>query len=65
MDNKAVYDSEETQIMQPVKAYKMIAFRGKVVFPGQAVHFDLVRDKSYTAISQAVESGERDRKSVV
>ncbi len=58
MDNKAVYDSEETQIMQPVKAYKMIAFRGKVVFPGQAVHFDLVRDKSYTAISQAVESGE-------
>lgn len=36
----------------------MIAFRGKVVFPGQAVHFDLVRDKSYIAISQAVESGE-------
>ncbi|MCH5160887.1 MAG: endopeptidase La [Clostridiales bacterium] len=36
----------------------MIAFRGKVVFPGQTVHFDLVRDKSYSAISRAVESGE-------
>lgn len=58
MDNKLIYDSEETQLIQPVKTYKMIAFRGKVVFPGQAVHFDLVRDKSYTAISQAVESGE-------
>ncbi|MCH5165438.1 MAG: endopeptidase La [Clostridiales bacterium] len=58
MENKIAYDVEETQIMQPVKAYKMIAFRGKVVFPGQSVHFDLVRDKSYTAIMQAVESGE-------
>ncbi|MDE6401682.1 MAG: endopeptidase La [Clostridiales bacterium] len=58
MDNKIIYDAEETQMLQPVKTYKMIAFRGKVVFPGQAVHFDLVRDKSYTAISQAVESGE-------
>lgn len=58
MDNKIIYDAEETQLIQPVKTYKMIAFRGKVVFPGQAVHFDLVRDKSYTAISQAVESGE-------
>ncbi|WP_438848131.1 endopeptidase La [Anaerocaecibacter muris] len=58
MDNKVIYDAEDTQLIQPVKTYKMIAFRGKVVFPGQAVHFDLVRDKSYTAISQAVESGE-------
>lgn len=57
-DNKYGYSVEETQILQPVKAYKMIAFRGKVVFPGQAVNFDLVRDKSYAAIAQAVESGE-------
>ncbi len=49
---------DEAQLVQPIKTYKMIAFRGKVVFPGQAVHFDLVRDKSYAAISQAVESGE-------
>ncbi len=58
MDNKYGYSAEDTQLLQPVKTYKMIAFRGKVVFPGQAVHFDLVRDKSYAAIAQAVESGE-------
>ena len=58
MENKFAYDAQDTQLIQSVKAYKMIAFRGKVVFPGQAVHFDLVRDKSYTAISQAVETGE-------
>ena len=58
-DNKIFYNTEDTRLAQSsVKTYKMIAFRGKVVFPGQAVHFDLVRDKSYTAISQAVESGE-------
>ncbi len=51
-------DVEQPQGMPAMKTYKMIAFRGKVVFPGQAVHFDLVRDKSYSAISQAVESGE-------
>ncbi len=58
MENKSVEDFGIEQIPQQPKTYKMIAFRGKVVFPGQAVHFDLVRDKSYTAISQAVESGE-------
>ncbi|MDE7164804.1 MAG: endopeptidase La [Clostridiales bacterium] len=58
MDNKYGYSAEDTQLLQRVKTYKMIAFRGKVVFPGQAVHFDLVRDKSYAAIAQAVESGE-------
>ncbi len=58
MENKTVITTDDVQIAQPVKTYKMIAFRGKVVFPGQAVHFDLVRDKSYSAISQAVESGE-------
>ena len=57
-DNKFGYSAEDTQLLSRVKTYKMIAFRGKVVFPGQAVHFDLVRDKSYAAISQAVESGE-------
>lgn len=58
MDNKAFTDTEEEQVMQPVKTYKMIPFRGKVVFPGQAVHFDLVRDKSYNAIIQAAEASE-------
>lgn len=58
MDNKYGYSTEDTQLLQRVKTYKMIALRGKVVFPGQAVHFDLVRDKSYAAIMQAVESGE-------
>lgn len=58
IENKSIIDVTETPIPQQPKAYKMIAFRGKVVFPGQAVHFDLVRDKSYSAISQAVESGE-------
>ena len=58
MENKATTEFEQTQIPQPVKTYKMIAFRGKVVFPGQSVHFDLVRDKSYAAISEAVEAGE-------
>ncbi len=58
MENKSVLDIEQSHIPQQAKTYKMIAFRGKVVFPGQAVHFDLVRDKSYSAISQAVESGE-------
>ena len=58
MENKTYITTEDVQIEQPVKTYKMIAFRGKVVFPGQAVHFDLVRDKSYSAISEAVESGE-------
>ena len=61
-DNKVFYDNnnaEQPQVVaQPAKTYKMIAFRGKVVFPGQAVHFDLVRDKSYAAIMQAVEAGE-------
>ena len=46
MENNSVTEFEQTQIISPVKTYKMIAFRGKVVFPGQAVHFDLVRDKS-------------------
>ncbi len=59
MDSKYSYnDTEQATVMQSAKTYKMIAFRGKVVFPGQAVHFDLVRDKSYAAISEAVESGE-------
>ncbi|MDE7108127.1 MAG: LON peptidase substrate-binding domain-containing protein, partial [Clostridiales bacterium] len=57
-DNKYGYSAEDAQLLSRVKTYKMIAFRGKVVFPGQAVHFDLVRDKSYAAIAQAVESGE-------
>lgn len=57
-EGKFTYNAEEATVMQSVKTYKMIAFRGKVVFPGQAVHFDLVRDKSYEAISRAVESGE-------
>ena len=43
MDNKVIYDAEDTQLIQPVKTYKMIAFRGKVVFPGQAVHFEIGR----------------------
>ena len=58
MDNKAFTNTEEEQVIQPVKTYKMIPFRGKVVFPGQAVHFDLVRDKSYNAIIQAAEASE-------
>lgn len=58
MENKAYITTDDVQIERPVKTYKMIAFRGKVVFPGQAVHFDLVRDKSYSAISEALESGE-------
>ncbi|MCH5350421.1 MAG: endopeptidase La [Clostridiales bacterium] len=58
MENKSIGDFGIDQIPAQPKTYKMIAFRGKVVFPGQAVHFDLVRDKSYAAISQAVESGE-------
>lgn len=63
MDNNSIdnrYDAiaEDTQVMQRVKTYKLIALRGKVVFPGQAVHFDLVRDKSYAAVLQAVENGE-------
>ncbi|MCH5155581.1 MAG: endopeptidase La [Clostridiales bacterium] len=58
MDNKYGYTAEDAQVIQSVKTYKMIAFRGKVVFPGQAVHFDMVRDKSYAAILQAVENGE-------
>jgi len=58
MENKGTVNIGAEQIPKTVKTYKMIAFRGKVVFPGQAVHFDLVRDKSYAAISQAVESGE-------
>ncbi len=58
MENKVIANTDDAQIPQPVKSYKMIAFRGKVVFPGQAVHFDLARDKSYSAVSAAVESGE-------
>lgn len=58
MEDRQITEAEEQQIPQSNKAYKMIAFRGKVVFPGQAVHFDLARDKSYSAISQAVEAGE-------
>ncbi len=58
MDNKAFTNTDEENIVQPVKTYKMIPFRGKVVFPGQAVHFDLARDKSYNAIIQAAEANE-------
>ncbi|MBD5132112.1 MAG: endopeptidase La [Clostridiales bacterium] len=61
MDDKIFYNdnTEQTQLSGTgAKTYKMIAFRGKVVFPGQAVHFDFVRDKSYAAILQAVENGE-------
>lgn len=58
LENKFSYTSQDAQMLHSVKTYKMIAFRGKVVFPGQAVHFDLVRDKSFAAISQAVEMGE-------
>ncbi|MCH5153923.1 MAG: endopeptidase La [Clostridiales bacterium] len=63
MDNNSIDNSygaaaEDAQVIQRVKTYKLIALRGKVVFPGQAVHFDLVRDKSYAAVLQAVENGE-------
>lgn len=58
MENKSIFESDQTTMPQQVKSYKMIPFRGKVVFPGQAVHYDLVRDKSYAAVAQAVEEQE-------
>ena len=58
MDNSAFTNPDEGKDVRSVKTYKMIAFRGNVVFPGQSVHFDLSRDKSYNAITQAIETGE-------
>ena len=58
MENNSVNSTEETQIPQTVKTYKMIPFRGKVVFPGQTVNCDFVRDKAQTALDMAYESGE-------
>ena len=58
MENNSVNSTEDTQIPQTVKTYKMIPFRGKVVFPGQTVNCDFVRDKAQTALDMAYESGE-------
>ena len=58
MENNSVNSAEDTQIPQTVKTYKMIPFRGKVVFPGQTVNCDFVRDKAQTALDMAYESGE-------
>lgn len=58
MESKFPYNADEPSLVRPIKTYKMIAFRGRVVFPGQSVHFDLVRDKSYAALMEAVETGE-------
>ena len=58
MDNSAFTDMSE-DLLRTVKTYKMIVSRGKVVFPGQTVSYDLTHDRSYNAVSQAVESGER------
>ncbi|MCL2797985.1 MAG: endopeptidase La [Firmicutes bacterium] len=53
---------EEFIVQQPApvrisseRAVKMIALRGVVVFPGQAVHFDLARDKSVLALNKAMD----------
>ncbi|MCL2847270.1 MAG: endopeptidase La [Firmicutes bacterium] len=37
--------------------YKMITLRGVVAFPGQMVHFDILRDKSIIALNKAMEEG--------
>lgn len=58
MENNATLEMEDNQVTVQPKTYKMIAFRGNVVFPGQAVHFDLTRDKSYAAVTSALETGE-------
>ena len=50
---------QETPVMvTPIKPYKMIATRGVVVFPGDTVSFEIIRDKSLAALQKASESGE-------
>lgn len=39
-------------VMPKAPAYKMVALRGVVVFPGQTVHFDIGRDKSLAAVER-------------
>lgn len=55
--NRSVYEDHPIMTeMQP--AYKMVAMRGIVVFPGQALHFDLARSKSMLALNRAIENNE-------
>ncbi|MCL2062001.1 MAG: endopeptidase La [Firmicutes bacterium] len=44
--------------IQAERAYKMIALRGVVVFPGQNVQFELARDKSLLALNKAMQEGQ-------
>ena len=46
-------------VMPKAPAYKMVALRGVVVFPGQTVHFDIGRDKSLAAVERARSDNER------
>lgn len=50
---------KEVNIVSEFKpSYKMVAMRGVVVFPGQALHFDLIRNKSLLALNKAIENNE-------
>lgn len=52
--------NEEFNTQQPIPSkntYKMITLRGKVVFPGQVIHFDFVRERSLSAILDVLNEG--------
>ncbi|MBR2988798.1 MAG: endopeptidase La [Clostridia bacterium] len=49
---------ETDKILPKKTAFKTIALRGLVLFPGQSVHFEIGRDKSLSALERANMAGE-------
>lgn len=51
---------EKIEDVPTKKVYKMLTSRGKVLFPGQSINFDVVRDKSSQAIRDAIAKEETE-----
>lgn len=60
MEENLNVDTVKREEVPQEKVYKMLPMRGKVIFPGQSVHFDIIRDRAGRAVTDALESEEKE-----
>jgi len=52
------YNDKIDEVIIRKQRYIMVALKGLVLFPGQSLHFDAVRDKSMLAMNKAIEENQ-------
>jgi len=52
------YNDKIEEVIVRKQRYIAVALRGLVLFPGQSLHFDAVRDKSMLALNRAAEENQ-------